>query len=100
MGHSAKGTEMTLGQKLLLETLAGHIALLEDNDLVVVTQAARSLGEIGRVEAGEALTATIKRTLPLAGATAHARLCQDLICLSVRGLREALGVQLTAPGDA
>ena len=29
MGHGAKGTEMTLGQKLLLETLAGHIALLE-----------------------------------------------------------------------
>jgi len=29
MGHCAKGTEMTLGQKLLLETLAGHIALLE-----------------------------------------------------------------------
>ena len=29
MGHFAKGTEMTLGQKLLLETLAGHIALLE-----------------------------------------------------------------------
>jgi len=29
MGHCAKGTEMTIGQKLLLETLAGHIALLE-----------------------------------------------------------------------
>jgi hypothetical protein len=29
MGHFGKGTELTLGQKLLLETLAGHIALLE-----------------------------------------------------------------------
>ena len=29
MGHLAKGSELTLGQKLLLETLAGHIALLE-----------------------------------------------------------------------
>ena len=29
MGHIGKGTELTLGQKLLLETLAGHIALLE-----------------------------------------------------------------------
>src|SRR5262249_28062509 len=29
VGHFNKGTEMTLGQKLLLETLAGHIALLE-----------------------------------------------------------------------
>jgi len=29
MGHFAKGSELTVGQKLLLETLAGHIALLE-----------------------------------------------------------------------
>lgn len=29
MGHMEKGSELTLGQKLLLETLAGHIALLE-----------------------------------------------------------------------
>ena len=29
MGHFSKGTELTLGQKLLLETLAGHISLLE-----------------------------------------------------------------------
>jgi hypothetical protein len=28
MGHG-KGSDLTLGQKLLLETLAGHIALLE-----------------------------------------------------------------------
>jgi len=29
MGHVAKGSEMTIGHRLLLETLAGHIALLE-----------------------------------------------------------------------
>jgi hypothetical protein len=29
MGRLEKGSELTLGQKLLLETLAGHIALLE-----------------------------------------------------------------------
>ena len=29
MGNFGKGSELTLGQKLLLETLARHIALLE-----------------------------------------------------------------------
>jgi hypothetical protein len=29
MGHLAKGSEITPAQKLLLESLAGHIALLE-----------------------------------------------------------------------
>ena len=29
MGHMIKASEITLGQRLLLETLAGHITLLE-----------------------------------------------------------------------
>ena len=29
MSQFAKGAELTLGQRLLLETLAGHLALLE-----------------------------------------------------------------------
>lgn len=29
MNHFTKGSEITLGHRLLLETLAGHIALLE-----------------------------------------------------------------------
>jgi hypothetical protein len=29
MGHIVKGSEITQGHRLLLETLAGHIALLE-----------------------------------------------------------------------
>lgn len=58
-----------LGHLRSAEALTQHIALLKDDNFVVVAQAARSLGEIGRIEAGPALVGTINRSVPMARAT-------------------------------